>query len=159
MKYDSAADTLSHINRVGDLLADVIRIIARRIAAHDHSKLLEPEKSVFDDATPRLRGLTYGSDEYKSALADIQEALSHHYAHNSHHPEYHFNGIMGMTLFDVIEMLCDWKAATERHEDGDLYKSLTINKARFKIDDQMASVLFNTAMALWPSEAAAQAGA
>jgi hypothetical protein len=31
----------------------------------------------------------------------------------------------------LIEMLADWKAATERHHDGDLAKSLEIHRERF----------------------------
>lgn len=53
-------------------------------------------------------------------------------------------GISGMTLLDVIEMLCDWKAATERHADGSITKSIQINRGRFGIDDQLSSILENT---------------
>jgi hypothetical protein len=41
-------------------------------------------------------------------------------------------------------MLCDWKAAGERHADGSITKSLEINKKRFGISDQLASILDNT---------------
>ncbi|GAA2159282.1 hypothetical protein [Glycomyces lechevalierae] len=44
-----------------------------------------------------------------------------------------------------IEMLADWKAATERHADGDLARSLEIQKDRFGISDQLAQILENTA--------------
>jgi hypothetical protein len=50
-----------------------------------------------------------------------------------------------MTLVDVIEMLADWKAATERHEDGDLAKSLEIQRERFGLSDQLVAILRNTA--------------
>ena len=72
------------------------------------------------------------------------EALKHHYAANSHHPEHYENGIDGMTLIDVLEMLCDWKAATERHADGDIMRSLEVNRERFGISDQLANILANT---------------
>ena len=36
-----------------------------------------------------------------------------------------------MTLLDMLEMLCDWRAASLRHADGDIYQSLVINRARF----------------------------
>lgn len=52
----------------------------------------------------------------------------------------------GMTLVDLIEMLADWKAATERHEDGDLARSLVIQQERFGISDQLARILENTAV-------------
>jgi hypothetical protein len=55
-------------------------------------------------------------------------------------------GINGMSLFDLLEMLCDWKAAGERHADGCVKRSLKVNKERFKLSDQLASVLHNTAV-------------
>jgi hypothetical protein len=57
------------------------------------------------------------------------DGLMHHDAHNRHHPEFFGeDGVDGMTLVDVIEMLADWKAASERHDDGDLAKSLEIDR-------------------------------
>jgi hypothetical protein len=44
----------------------------------------------------------------------MKPAIQHHYKANSHHPEFYDNGVEGMSLFDVLEMLLDWKAATER---------------------------------------------
>jgi hypothetical protein len=142
--YDSTGDTLAHIRRVQTLLDRVCIELARRAAYHDASKLQEPEKSMFDRMTPLLKTLTYGSDEYKAALVEMGTALDHHYAHNSHHPQHYPNGISGMSLLDVIEMLVDWKAAGERHADGDMPKSLVINKGRFDLSDQFAQILENT---------------
>lgn len=143
--YDSTPDTLLHIRRVQFLLEQIQNSLVRRAYAHDESKLVEPEKSVFDKVTPKLKALTYGSPEYAESLKEMGTALDHHYAHNSHHPQ-HFkeNGIMGMSLLDLIEMLADWKAAGERHADGSMEKSLGINKDRFKIDDQLTQILWNT---------------
>ena len=63
---------------------------------------------------------------------------------NSHHPEHYESGVDGMNLFDVIEMLLDWKAASERHKDGDIAQSIEKNRVRFKISDQLAEILHNT---------------
>lgn len=144
-KYDSRPDTINHINRVRELLYIAQNKLESRGFNHDLSKLKTPEKEVFDAVTPKLKGLTYGSDEYKASLAEMGVALKHHYAHNTHHPEYWTNGVDEMSLLDVLEMLCDWKAATERHADGSLEKSLVHNKTRFKISDQLASIMHNTA--------------
>jgi hypothetical protein len=54
----------------------------------------------------------------------------------------------GFDLFDLMEMFFDWKAATERHADGDIYKSIEINKDRFKISDQICNIFTNTAKRL-----------
>jgi hypothetical protein len=72
------------------------------------------------------------------------EALKHHYAANSHHPEHYENGIAGMSLLDLIEMVCDWKAATERHADGDLLRSIEQNQDRFGYSDELKSILLAT---------------
>lgn len=145
MGYDSREDTLSHIDRVRSLLRDAERNIERRRNYHDQTKLIAPEKPIFDTVTPRLKELTYGSDEYKASLAEMKTALDHHYSHNRHHPEHFKNGIDGMTLLDLTEMLCDWKAAGERHANGSMVKSLEINRERFNISPQVQSVLENTA--------------
>jgi len=145
VSYDSKADTLTHIHRVNSLLLLAVLNLQTRAVLHDESKLLEPEKALFDEFTPKLKASTYGSEEYKVFLKEMGVALQHHYQHNSHHPEHYENGINGMSLLDLIEMLCDWKAATERHADGSLAKSLTINAERFGISPQLAEILENTA--------------
>lgn len=74
----------------------------------------------------------------------MKPALDHHYANNAHHPEHFPNGVNGMTLLDIVEMFCDWKAATERHADGSLARSIQINRERFGISDQLAEIMENT---------------
>jgi len=142
--YDSKKDTMEHIEHVRDMLDEVILDLRYRSANHDASKLNEPEKPIFDEMTPRLASSTYGSDEYKAMLVNMKPALDNHYAVNRHHPEHYENGIDGMTLIDLIEMLVDWKAATLRHKDGSIYNSLRINSERFGISEQLKNILLNT---------------
>ena len=144
MSKDSTADTLDHINKVQVRIAEVQAALDERASIHDRSKLQEPEKSGYDVLTFKLAELTYGSDEYRTALTEAKPIIDHHYAHNSHHPEHWANGIAGMSLLDVVEMLCDWKAASERTKQGSIAASLTHNKQRFGIDDQLAQILENT---------------
>lgn len=143
-RYDSAKDTLLHIKRVNALLLQFLQELINRAVTHDESKLHEPEKMFFDKMTPRLKALTYGSEEYKQALAELKPALDHHYSHNSHHPEHYDNGIDDFTLADLVEMFFDWKAASERHNDGDVLKSIEINKHRFGLSDQLCKIFKNT---------------
>jgi hypothetical protein len=144
MTYDSTADTQAHIARVQALLQEVVNNLTVRAAHHDESKLTEPEKSAFDRCTPLLRETTYGTPEYTAAKKQLGEALQHHYAHNSHHPEFYENGIAGMSLLDIVEMTVDWVAACERVKDGDIWKSLEHNKQYRQISDQLYSILVNT---------------
>lgn len=142
--YNSRPETQAHIDRVRSLLQRAINNLSDRGWRHDASKLESPEVEAFDVLTPRLKDLTYGSDEYRACLKEMKPALAHHYAANSHHPEHYVDGVNGMSLFDVIEMLLDWKAASERHEDGDIWKSIEHNIGRFGLSDQMAAILRNT---------------
>lgn len=151
---DSTNETQAHIERVQELIGDTTKNLAIRAEDHDQSKLEEPEKSAFDTATERLKGCTYGSPEYKGFLAALKPALDHHYANNTHHPEHYPNGVRGMSLLDLLEMLCDWKAAGERHADGCIERSLVLNRARFAIGDELQEILINTAIELgWLDEA------
>ena len=143
-KEDCIRDTTKHIMNVRHRMWEVQMSVKKRALLHDASKLKEPELSIFTEYTPKLANTTYGSDEYKRHLKGMQVGLKHHYANNSHHPEFWENGINDMSLLDIIEMLADWKAATERHNDGDIMKSLEINIKRFGIDEQLAGILRNT---------------
>jgi len=148
MEYDSTAETLKHIRKVQQNLGKIARSLLNRGEIHDESKLGPEEKPYFDEYTPKLSGLTYGSQEYRDTLKKIKPAIKHHQENNSHHPEHYKDGIDGMNLMDVIEMLCDWKAATERHNDGDIQQSFEVNRDRFKISQQLESILKNTVLRL-----------
>ncbi len=212
---DSRPDTLAHIARVADLLQTCMAILEDRAIVHDASKLEEPEKSAFDRLKAlSLSGMAYGSEEYRACLRAERPAIQHHYAHNSHHPEFFppventplssmlracaeaqeeqataakvgsaedseavkllFQtakrirasademeaSVNGMSLFDVLEMLMDWKAATERMKDGgDIHASLIHNTDRFKLSPQLAAILANTVREMnWPKKDAATSG-
>ncbi len=174
---DQRPKTLEHIAEVSHRIYLVILELRDRAKAHDKSKLESTEREIFDEYTPKLKGTTYGSDEYKGYLKSMSAALDHHYANNRHHPEhfiyYECNGcfkrfdkmpnhcdvcgysqftirsdISQMNLIDIIEMICDWKAATLRHADGNIKKSIEINQKRFGFSDELASILYNTAKVL-----------
>ena len=144
MTYDSTADTQAHIYQVESYLAECRINLLNRALEHDKSKLEAPEKEFFDRYTPLLASLEYGSPEYKQALKDLKPALEHHYAANRHHPEHYPLGVWDMSLFDIMEMLMDWKAASERHNEGDIRRSLEISVERFKLSPQLAAILANT---------------
>lgn len=141
---DSRPDTYKHIQHVQANMHVLIAALLERQRDHDQSKLVSPELEVFDEYTPKLAAVTYGSPEYQSFLDAMKPALVHHYANNSHHPEFHKEGIRGMTLLDLVEMICDWKAASQRHSDGNLRKSIDINQQRFGYSDELKQIFYNT---------------
>ena len=88
--------------------------------------------------------MTDGSPEYNAMLAQLKPALDHHYQHNRHHPEHFKNGIKDMNLVDLVELICDWKAASLRHADGNIRKSIEKNQDRFGYSDELKQILMNT---------------
>lgn len=141
-------ETQKHIENVRKYIRFMIDKIDTRGVKHDASKLETPEVELFAEHTLQLAQLSYGSDEYKESLEQLKPALDHHYAANRHHPEHFVNGVDDMTLIDIIEMFCDWKASTLRHNDGNLLKSIEVNAERFNMDGQLKSILINTARML-----------
>lgn len=144
-RYDSRPDTYAHIAEVRSRVLAAASDLIERADRHDASKLAEPELSVFDEYTPKLHDSTYGSPEYKAFLGGMGEGLRHHYEVNDHHPEHFPGGVQDMNLVQVIEMLADWKAATLRHADGSLQRSIIQNSDRFGYGKEFMALLLNTA--------------
>ena len=142
--YNSAADTRKPKDQVATAINFIRIALYQRMEEHDDTKFSEIEKPIFDEYTPKLKNSTYGSDEYKGYLKEMGVALKHHYENNRHHPEHFENGIKDMNLIDIIEMICDWKAAAKRHDDGDIAKSIEINQKRFGYSDDLKQILLNT---------------
>lgn len=141
-------ETQKHIENVRKYIRFMIDKIDNRGVRHDASKLESPEVEIFAEYTPKLSTCAYGSDDYNRHLLEMKPALEHHYASNRHHPEHFVNGIDDMTLIDLIEMFCDWKASTLRHNDGNLLKSIETNAERFNMDGQLKQIFINTARML-----------
>lgn len=74
----------------------------------------------------------------------LQRALVHDKS-KLESPEHYENGIKDMGLADIVEMICDWKAATMRHVDGDIRKSIVLNQDRFNYSDDLKLIFLNTA--------------
>lgn len=143
---DARFKTLRHIETVRNYLNLVIVELIHRQEQHDQSKLQSPEREMFDEYTDKLRGTTYGSPEYKAMTAEMRKGpLAHHYANNRHHPEHHKNGIRDMNIVDIIEMLCDWKASSMRHNDGNILRSIEIQQEKLGFSDDMRIMFENTA--------------
>ena len=145
-------DTIKHIEKVRHYIRMMTDRLTTRGVNHDNTKLESPEVELFTEYTPQLASTQYGSEEYKECLAGLKPALDHHYANSRHHPEHFNKGISDMNLVDIVEMLCDWKAASERQRDGNLLKSIEQNAQRFDYDDQLKQIFLNTAKLFDESE-------
>jgi len=147
------AETRKHQQEVSKLLIKFAQLLLTRATEHDNSKLESPEREIFIEYTPKLKGTTFGSEEYNNYLKEMKVALDHHYANNKHHPEFNTincfdlgmqSPVTGMHLVDVVEMLCDWMAASKRHANGNIAKSIEINEKRFNISNQLSQIFRNT---------------
>lgn len=141
---DSKSATLEHIATVNRIGVKFVRSLQNRLIVHDKSKLREPEKKYLDRHSSKLKSSTYMSEEYEGFLKDMKPGLDHHYQYNDHHPQYKDNGVEGMSLIAVMEMLIDWCAAVQRHDNGDILTSIEINQKRFGFGDEIKQILINT---------------
>ena len=150
---DLTNETRKHISRVKEIIDIIINELNLRAINHDKSKLESPEREELNRMVPKLKHSTYGSEEYNQFLKELKPILDRHYKNNRHHPQHfqhdyinepYWKPISEMNLVDIIEMLCDWKAATMRHADGDINKSLEINQKRFNYSDDIKKIFQNT---------------
>jgi len=149
-------DTLAHVRRVQELLHEVVGRLLNRARVHDDTKFEEPEFSKFAQVSARLDEVEYGSERYEELVAELDTALDHHYSQHRHHPEHYQEHLERMSLLDLTEMLVDWKAASERHEDGDIFDSIEKNQDRFGYSDTLRSILERTARRLFDVEGSGQ---
>lgn len=115
-----------------------------RALKHDLSKFSKAEMRGFAKHITELKNTTYGSEEYKVMLKELKPTIQHHYQHNCHHPENHKHGVYDFDLYDLVEMFYDWKASTKRSVNGNMEKSIRFNQKRFKINDDVIMIYFNT---------------
>jgi hypothetical protein len=143
MSSDFLVDLIDHKRRVGGYLQNVANALFNRSVVHDNSKFSPEEYEPYEEAFPELQKYAYGTEEFKAALRKIKPAIQHHYENNDHHPEFFEDGISQMNLIQLVEMVCDWIAASERSQK-DIFEGLEMNKERFKIDDQLFAIIKNT---------------
>ncbi|RKZ06515.1 hypothetical protein DRQ25_13770 [Candidatus Fermentibacteria bacterium] len=143
----SVRATVAHRVKVSEKITEFCARMLDRASVHDESKMHEPELGYFAEFGPKLSGMKYDDPKYKEYLRQMKPGVQKHYEANTHHPENNMHGLSGMSLLDIVEMFFDWKAASERMQDGgDFVKSLEISEERFKMDKQLACIFQRTAM-------------
>ena len=135
---------VEHIGRVQHHMAHVITTLLARSNSHDRSKYSQEELGLVL-GKPAFDKFEYMSPEERAALEAVKESLVYHYARNSHHPEYYsISGVYGMSLLDLLEMVCDWKAAGEMSANGNFKQSIEFNTERFSLTPELVKILENT---------------
>jgi hypothetical protein len=137
--------TRKHQQRVQELLLSEVKELIDRAVHHDASKLdreeLEPWQGM-EELIEREGQVPYGSPAYEERMKIIEPMATRHYRLNTHHPQHYPGGVRDMDLLDVVEMLIDWKAASERGGADTMSLEAALN--RFKIDGLLGDVIRNT---------------
>jgi hypothetical protein len=137
-------DIMNHKEKVLKYLNQIISNFTKRGISHDDSKLQSPEKEYYDKYSPEFWKTKYMSDEYKAIQAKMWPGIEHHITNNTHHPEAFEHGVKGMSFLDLMEMLADWKAASERNNATSFIEGMKINKDRWNISDDLYDAMINT---------------
>lgn len=137
-------DTILHISEVREGIEHFAGELRKRGHLHDATKLQEPEFSAFVSTRPKFKKVNYGTPEYQECVDEIKPAIDHHYANNRHHTAFHKEGINGMNLIDILEMLADWRAAERRSPDKKLIDTLEYAFNKYEIEDQLQKIIKNT---------------
>jgi hypothetical protein len=140
---DFTNDLVDHKRRVAGYMQIVANELFRRATVHDNSKFSPEEFEPYDQAFPNFKKYAFGSEELKAVYESIQPALQHHFQENDHHPEHFAAGVNDMGLIPLIEMVCDWLAASHRSQTG-IAKGLEINKEKYHIDEQLHGIIAHT---------------
>ena len=72
-KFEAMVQTYEHKRQVSWNITSIIHDLLLRSLLHDDSKLESPEVDIFTEYTPKLANTTYGSEEYKQYLKEMQE--------------------------------------------------------------------------------------
>ena len=142
-------DYIQHIQWLMEGMAWVQQQIMKRMLTHDRSKIGPEELDAYAEVVPGFKNFTYGTPEHKAHGDKLGPAWQHHTEHNKHHVEHFEHGISDMTLIDLIEMVCDWRAAALRSGTWDYETSLTMFVKNSKVmSPQIVSIIRNTCRTL-----------
>ena len=123
-----------HRETVETLLTILAQDFAIRGRVHDRSKLKSDEFDGYIHINRAARKHAFDSPELREVKRNHIAAIDHHYARNSHHPEYH-KDIRDMGFMDIIEMVIDWKAASITYGNQTLREGLSTMRERHDFSD------------------------
>jgi hypothetical protein len=103
---------LRHTAFLRSALGRVVAELSRRSQEHDLSKLSDDEFAGFCRINAAARINKFGSPEYAEGMRRERGVIDTHFSRNSHHPEGR-----EQSFLDVIEMVCDWWAASKGYDD------------------------------------------
>lgn len=124
-----------HIRTVQRFFTVITNKLNQRSMQHDLSKLNKDEFTGFVEVNQIARTHPYPSPEYTKSLKN-NKTIELHFSRNSHHPEFYPNGIEDMSFCDILEMVIDWKAASETYGNTDMETVLLTQQERFDLKEK-----------------------
>ena len=116
-ELDALLKIMRHRESLADSMIEIADHLRQRARVHDRCKLKPDQFIGFARIDQAEREHGYGSREFSRALRADSEAIRTHVAESSHHPEHHAI-VADMGWLDIIEMVCDWKAAADTYDRG-----------------------------------------
>jgi hypothetical protein len=138
---------LKHMTTLASILPHGEELIIRG-ENHDESKWSEQEMIPYIWLHHYHKCKKEGNDiVYPPKVQEaIGKAVAHHVANNRHHYEFHQNPD-GITEIDLIEMVCDWTAIAQEHNQDNLSAQQWANKVVGKtmiLNSKQSLFLYNT---------------
>ena len=124
---------------LAEAMGRVSRALESRATVHDLSKLQDDEFAGFARINAAARVQKFGSPEYAEGMRRERPTIDLHFSRNRHHPErprligeaaevarglpddatyWAAHTSAQMTFLDIIEMVCDWWAASKGYDDA-----------------------------------------
>ena len=147
------ADTRKHQMLVAERMTACAKRLLDKASVHDASKFSDQEREIYTETGWKLNheNIEYGSEEYKKIVAEMGKAWEHHQLVNDHHIGFFKtyqsqtlnDPVRAMDLFALIEMLCDWIAASKRKNNAPALAFKSIEEY-IPGDSQLGAILRNT---------------
>ncbi len=144
-------DLLGHKDRVYKYSLKASNKILRRAYEHDNDKLLNPIiHDTYSEYTEvwRKADHTLQDKNYQELKAKMIVGLDAHTLVQRHH--FYDNDCKDISLFDYIEVLCDWIGAIQRNtmDSKIILERLQVNLDRHIEQKELHKILINTAKEL-----------
>lgn len=160
--------TKEHVSLVRQYAMEIINKINIKeygvfdVSGHDISKFGSPEFIPYIYLTWKTKCADENIDFLISdeISGNIKKAITHHYKHNKHHPEFWDNNFKfgqivdatSMTFPYIMEMVADWMAVShERQTSLKSFMSNTINK-RWKFDKEQEGLIYEIVEKVWKKD-------
>jgi hypothetical protein len=137
MSYDDVDPAIAmmatqsrHVTLLRRAMLGIRHQLEVRAEVHDLSKLGPEELPGFVRINATARNFAYGSAEYRASIRAEKPAVEHHQKSNSHHPEFHAD-LAAMPWLDIVEMVCDWWAASQTYGTTPWDEVLRVQKERW----------------------------